>query len=1454
MNSNKLPARGGESESQNYQPVSIPKPDRLSSLEKPKSKGERPRKEKRPPISDPEDVQSIHDCLVAHDNAVSEDEIKQAREEDFAFENIMTTIPHAPNASVVNSADTYRYLLKEAQFVVFLLENTEPDPDDPAMQDYNARQHFLYGLLEIVQRENTAHVCCTDKTNLIGKDFRQNQETLAAVVLTKVRPKYDAFVNSLIARQSMDPLPLAPSPTRRTLQQSDRNGSTARRNSTVSAVCVKRKKVTFAYPLTDDGIPSQNAKRRKLDSVKERQEPATSNPPTAIQNTVDQPAACNPPQSASMGPVARVESIIRKHASAKSEIQTILSGLDLVNKAVCKGIARLVLLGSDDESKLMLHQMCPLLPETCKQKGILYLFVESSKKLGSWAGLPPTWALCLISVDEKEEKQLADLKNMYFKITTANYDQTTPMSAIAGNAVGRAAVAPNDIQQTSATHSQIDHQATKNDVMAPVKQNLSKLASEPSRAERAPKTDDDPVKEGLALEENALMHDSTLESLKQRKSSLNKELASKVKERKSLLGDIAGLETKRSELQHQLTGHHNICDKLSLSSIEIQKKVLALTQANLEMTVEEIAELGGLEVESSSDTAIDSASGRATEKSVCCPQSNHDFEALVPGLSHPVNDTDLLRRFWNIGGLKPMQLMAFLPCIPTHVIKAIFDQCSIEHVDSADLALLAAKRRHSLCLTTLDFRLLRQDWTALPCFRHDVIRATFDPDVDLCPYELGGECADSFCPFQHTRPHKYGSIIPREVLPLPSIDGLTQSDLSVEPPLMGRVLNEPNSTSADDSNNKPVCDSCVLNFDEDYVPLPQPPATSTDRRFETDNNNPGLNVSGGLVENMASVETSATPTSDPRRAESFWQTVWGLDPEFSVFQMHAYPLSDADSCGFLIKVVNWSCIASNAGRYDVYQVLKRLANNWEFHYQERENNSLVNTILKEIWCKAVCAMDKAFANGTSKDPDNPDIFTVALDSQLALFLVSFFLRQFESALQSTNELTVQDLKSWLAAAKEMCSGCATQESVCTTGGILTSRLIACQNTEVKDVVPEKVSRLQMAWLLSDIHKARASAQNQVTDSWPALLSDTWSEALVLIKQADDMSNGHSEYIRTSIFYQVTCALYEILRRAAEQAPSRTELLEIQRCFKGIADPLRKCAQSIPFGDLLLVPVFASTVALSCAVRQYVQAHQDLTTLVGRLCGFDRFHLSELLWSQLIQLRLTFVPVSIHANEANTTFTSSNKKLLERLELLDLHLHHLVLKGDWNLAREVNEETATTYQSLARAIIQDNEFDSTLAINLDNLSFVSRCDDDDTEACFPMSLLLGGPHITILSLNQCELRSLPSGFTRAFRNLEALYLNGNQITSLPTTLLELRELKVLYAASNKLQNLPSAFTFKKLEELDLSNNELASLPRKLSTCKELQVLRMDGNSLNLQAELSDVLSDLPKLHVLSPEIR
>ena len=108
-----------------------------------------------------------------------------------------------------------------------------------------------------------------------------------------------------------------------------------------------------------------------------------------------------------------------------------------------------------------------------------------------------------------------------------------------------------------------------------------------------------------------------------------------------------------------------------------------------------------------------------------------------------------------------------------------------------------------------------------------------DPNVALCPYELAGVCADSFCPYQHLNAKErpaHETILPRELLPLPQLrlpeepdrwESLEQqspdlretepialgSDVVEEPPDVGQNENDPATGSVDSAENSAAEDT-----------------------------------------------------------------------------------------------------------------------------------------------------------------------------------------------------------------------------------------------------------------------------------------------------------------------------------------------------------------------------------------------------------------------------------------------------------------------------------------------------------------------------------------------------------------------------------------------------------------------------------------------------------------------
>ena len=88
----------------------------------------------------------------------------------------------------------------------------------------------------------------------------------------------------------------------------------------------------------------------------------------------------------------------------------------------------------------------------------------------------------------------------------------------------------------------------------------------------------------------------------------------------------------------------------------------------------------------------------------------------------------------------------------------------------------------------------------------------------------------------------------------------------------------------------------------------------------------------------------------------------------------------------------------------------------------------------------------------------------------------------------------------------------------------------------------------------------------------------------------------------------------------------------------------------------------------------------------------------------------------------------------------------------------------------------------------------------------------------------------------------LDLSGQQLTTLPESVLSRTDIKVLNISNNQLATLPSGISrLTNLVELNVENNRLQSLPPEISQLKKLRKLRVDNNRLaSLPVELENMI--------------
>ena len=124
----------------------------------------------------------------------------------------------------------------------------------------------------------------------------------------------------------------------------------------------------------------------------------------------------------------------------------------------------------------------------------------------------------------------------------------------------------------------------------------------------------------------------------------------------------------------------------------------------------------------------------------------------------------------------------------------------------------------------------------------------------------------------------------------------------------------------------------------------------------------------------------------------------------------------------------------------------------------------------------------------------------------------------------------------------------------------------------------------------------------------------------------------------------------------------------------------------------------------------------------------------------------------------------------------------------------------------------------------------------------------------LDLSGCGLTELPAEVFALADTLEILDLSGNALSALPDALVDLRQLRIVFASNNRFTHLPEVLGrceqlemvgFKanqiqqvsaaalpaRLRWLILTDNQIDSLPPEIGRCHRLQKLALAGNRLN-----------------------
>ena len=128
---------------------------------------------------------------------------------------------------------------------------------------------------------------------------------------------------------------------------------------------------------------------------------------------------------------------------------------------------------------------------------------------------------------------------------------------------------------------------------------------------------------------------------------------------------------------------------------------------------------------------------------------------------------------------------------------------------------------------------------------------------------------------------------------------------------------------------------------------------------------------------------------------------------------------------------------------------------------------------------------------------------------------------------------------------------------------------------------------------------------------------------------------------------------------------------------------------------------------------------------------------------------------------------------------------------------------------------------------------------------PLALLEQLTQLKILKLNGNQIKELPPNLLSRLTSLETLYLNNNRLTDFPTTTNS--RLTKLYLNQNEISSLPADINnYSALQELNLSNNKLESLSNAIGQLTALESLSITSNILSSISSEIGSLKALKKL--------
>jgi hypothetical protein len=429
-------------------------------------------------------------------------------------------------------------------------------------------------------------------------------------------------------------------------------------------------------------------------------------------------------------------------------------------------------------------------------------------------------------------------------------------------------------------------------------------------------------------------------------------------------------------------------------------------------------------------------------------------------------------------------------------------------------------------------------------------------------------------------------------------------------------------------------------------------------------------------------------------------------------------------------------------------------------------------------------------------------FLVAFETQLAVALVSVFLKQFRFFLRGKSDsdpVNLDSCSAWHAPlnAFEGAFSSSKKDLDLSRSSLIDirSNFFGPEYSEVKSEEWESEASLAhrsvVHCLLEDVCKGAslqkvASEASSIRCLIDDILEPTWLAAKEVLR-----ANPVSEDKATSIYLRAVLTIGYVVLGSVEKAASlipcdqlipnvKTELEELYSTIDKILLALRRLVRQLPWMDLLLSPLFAANVSLACTIQLYEKSQHRLESLLSGDVGSTNRHpllftvplasFAELLWSQLVQLR-SALPIYSRTDLPETSWelpadvVGSHEVLASFISEKGLHLHHICLDGDWNIVAALNtgpmdgcKEIQAYCLGMVKALMTGSSR-TDLVFDFQNRPMRLlgvHGTPSSIRSALPRSLLLAGTTLGTLKLSGCGLESLPDHFGSYFPNLSVSF--------------------------------------------------------------------------------------------------